>query len=109
MAPAITIAILGAIESLLSATVADGVIGDHHDSNQELVGQGIANILSPIFGGIPATGAIARTMTNINNGDAPPWPASCMPSCCCSFPAAHATGAIHSYGLSGGRIGHREL
>lgn len=55
MAPAITIAILGAIESLLSATVADGVIGDHHDSNQELVGQGIANILSPIFGGIPAT------------------------------------------------------
>ena len=72
MAPAITIAILGAIESLLSATVADGVIGDHHDSNQELVGQGIANILSPIFGGIPATGAIARTMTNINNGGKTP-------------------------------------
>ena len=72
MAPAITIAILGAIESLLSATVADGVIGDHHDSNQELVGQGIANILSPIFGGIPATGAIARTMTNINNGGRTP-------------------------------------
>jgi sulfate permease len=68
VSPAITIAVLGAIESLLSATVADGVIGDHHDSNQELVGQGIANILSPIFGGIPATGAIARTMTNINNG-----------------------------------------
>ena len=59
---------MGAIESLLSATVADGVTSDHHDSNQELVGQGIANILSPIFGGIPATGAIARTMTNINNG-----------------------------------------
>ena len=72
VSPAITIAILGAIESLLSATVADGVIGHHHNSNQELVGQGIANILSPIFGGIPATGAIARTMTNINNGGKTP-------------------------------------
>jgi len=70
--PAITIAILGAIESLLSATVADGIIGHKHNSNQELVGQGIANILSPIFGGIPATGAIARTMTNINNGGKTP-------------------------------------
>ena len=70
--PAITIAILGAIESLLSATVADGVIGHRHNSNQELIGQGIANILSPIFGGIPATGAIARTMTNINNGGKTP-------------------------------------
>lgn len=70
--PAITIALLGAIESLLSATVADGVINDRHDSNQELIGQGIANILSPIFGGIPATGAIARTMTNINNGGRTP-------------------------------------
>lgn len=69
---AITIAVLGAIESLLSATVADGVIGDHHDSNTELVAQGIANIISPIFGGIPATGAIARTMTNINNGGRSP-------------------------------------
>lgn len=65
---AITIAVLGAIESLLSAAVADGVIGDRHDSNTELVAQGIANVVSPIFGGIPATGAIARTMTNINNG-----------------------------------------
>ena len=72
VSPAITIAILGAIESLLSATVADGVIGHRHNSNQELVGQGIANILSPIFGGIPATGAIARTMTNINNGGKTP-------------------------------------
>ena len=72
VSPAITIAVLGAIESLLSATVADGVIGDHHDSNQELIGQGIANILSPSFGGIPATGAIARTMTNINNGGQTP-------------------------------------
>ena len=69
---AITIAVLGAIESLLSATVADGVIGDRHDSNQELVGQGIANLVSPLFGGIPATGAIARTMTNINNGGRTP-------------------------------------
>jgi len=70
--PAITIAVLGAIESLLSATVADGVIGDHHNSNTELIGQGVANLLSPIFGGIPATGAIARTMTNINNGGRTP-------------------------------------
>ena len=70
--PAITIAVLGAIESLLSATVADGVIGDHHNSNTELIGQGIANIASPLFGGIPATGAIARTMTNINNGGRTP-------------------------------------
>ena len=72
ISPAFTIAILGAIESLLSATVADGVIGDHHDSNTELIGQGIANIASPLFGGIPATGAIARTMTNINNGGRTP-------------------------------------
>ena len=72
VAPALTIAVLGAIESLLSATVADGVIGAHHNSNTELVAQGIANIASPIFGGIPATGAIARTMTNINNGGKTP-------------------------------------
>ncbi len=71
-APAVTIAVLGAIESLLSATVADGVTGDRHDSNQELIGQGIANLLTPLFGGIPATGAIARTMTNINNGGRTP-------------------------------------
>ena len=70
--PALTIAILGSIESLLSATVADGVIGDHHNSNTELIGQGVANIVTPIFGGIPATGAIARTMTNINNGGRTP-------------------------------------
>ena len=69
---AITIAVLGAIESLLSATVADGVINDRHDSNTELIAQGVANIASPIFGGIPATGAIARTMTNINNGGKTP-------------------------------------
>ena len=72
VSPAITIAILGAIESLLSATVADGVIGDRHDSNTELIAQGMANLASPIFGGIPATGAIARTMTNINNGGRTP-------------------------------------
>ncbi len=69
---AITIAVLGAIESLLSATVADGVIGDRHDSNTELIAQGAANIVAPLFGGIPATGAIARTMTNINNGGKTP-------------------------------------
>ncbi|MGC3977081.1 MAG: sulfate permease [Paludibacteraceae bacterium] len=69
---AFTIAMLGAIESLLSATVADGVIGDKHHSNTELIAQGIANVITPIFGGIPATGAIARTMTNINNGGRTP-------------------------------------
>jgi SulP family sulfate permease len=69
---ALTIAILGAIESLLSAAVADGVIGDRHDSNTELIAQGAANIVAPLFGGIPATGAIARTMTNINNGGKTP-------------------------------------
>ena len=69
---AVTIAVLGAIESLLSATVADGVTGDKHDSNQELIAQGAANIVTPLFGGIPATGAIARTMTNINNGGKTP-------------------------------------
>ncbi len=72
VSPALTIAVLGAIESLLSATVADGVVGDRHDSNTELVAQGLANLASPIFGGIPATGAIARTMTNINNGGRSP-------------------------------------
>ena len=72
VSPAITIAILGAIESLLSATVADGVIGDRHNSNSELIAQGIANQASPVFGGTPATGAIARTMTNINNGGRTP-------------------------------------
>ena len=69
---AITIAVLGAIESLLSATVADGVIGDKHDSNTELIAQGVANMATPLFGGIPATGAIARTMANINNGGKSP-------------------------------------
>ena len=72
ISPAITIAVLGAIESLLSATVADGVIGHKHNSNQELVGQGIANIVCPLIGGIPATGAIARTMANISNGGKSP-------------------------------------
>ena len=69
---AFTIAMLGAIESLLSAVVADGMAGTRHDSNQELVGQGVANILSPLFGGIAATGAIARTATNIRNGGTSP-------------------------------------
>lgn len=69
---AVTIAALGAIESLLSATVADGMISDHHNSNTELIALGVANMVTPIFGGIPATGAIARTMTNINNGGRTP-------------------------------------
>ena len=69
---AVSIAVLAAIESLLSAVVADGMIGSKHDSNNELIGQGIANILSPLFGGLPATGAIARTATNINNGGRTP-------------------------------------
>lgn len=66
--PATTIALLGAIESLLSAVVADGLSGDRHDSNTELIAQGIANIVCPFFGGLPATGAIARTSANVNNG-----------------------------------------
>jgi SulP family sulfate permease len=70
--PAFAIALLGAIESLLTAVVADGMTGAKHDSNQELVGQGIANILSPLFGGFAATGAIARTATNIRNGATSP-------------------------------------
>ena len=69
---AFTIALLGAIESLLSAMVADGVIGDRHNSNTELIAQGMANVVVPFFGGIPATGAIARTMANINNGGKTP-------------------------------------
>lgn len=69
---AVSIAVLAAIESLLSAVVADGMIGSKHDSNNELIGQGIANIFSPLFGGLPATGAIARTATNINNGGRTP-------------------------------------
>jgi SulP family sulfate permease len=72
LGPAFAIAMLGAIESLLSAVVADGMAGTRHDSNQELVGQGIANIAAPIFGGFAATGAIARTATNIRNGGTSP-------------------------------------
>src|SRR6202021_3560005 len=65
---AFTVALLAAVESLLSAVVADGMSGDHHNSNVELMAQGVANIVSPLFGGIPATGAIARTATNIRSG-----------------------------------------
>ena len=72
IAPALTIALLGGIESLLSAVVADGMIGGNHRSNTELVAQGIANIVTPFFGGIPATGAIARTATNVKNGGRTP-------------------------------------
>ena len=68
ISPALTIAMLGAIESLMSAVVADSMTGDRHNSNVELIGQGVANIFSPIFGGLPATGAIARTATNIRSG-----------------------------------------
>ena len=70
--PAFTIALLGAVESLLSAVVADGMIGGRHRSNMELVAQGVANLVTPLFGGIPATGAIARTATNIKNGGRTP-------------------------------------
>jgi SulP family sulfate permease len=70
--PALAIAALGAIESLLSAVVADGMIGGRHRSNMELVAQGVANIVSPLFGGMPATGAIARTATNIKSGGRTP-------------------------------------
>lgn len=70
--PALTIALLAAIESLLSAVVADGMIDDRHDSNQELMAQGIANLVCPLFGGIAATGAIARTATNVKNGGRTP-------------------------------------
>ncbi|HSM47066.1 MAG TPA: SulP family inorganic anion transporter, partial [Draconibacterium sp.] len=70
--PALTIALLGAIESLLSAVVSDGMIGGNHRSNTELIGQGIANVVVPFFGGIPATGAIARTATNVKNGGRTP-------------------------------------
>lgn len=72
VSPALTIAMLAAIESLLSAVVADGITGKRHNSNMELVAQGIANIVAPLFGGIPATGAIARTATNIKSGGTTP-------------------------------------
>ena len=72
IAPATVIALLAAIESLLSAVVADGMIGGKHRSNMELIAQGVANIITPLFGGIPATGAIARTATNIKNGGRTP-------------------------------------
>ena len=76
---AFTVALLAAVESLLSAVVADGMSGDHHKSNVELVAQGVANIVSPMFGGIPATGAIARTATNIRSGAQTPIAGIVMP------------------------------
>lgn len=72
LAPALTIALLGGVESLLSAVVADGMISANHRSNTELIAQGVANIVTPFFGGIPATGAIARTATNVKNGGRTP-------------------------------------
>ena len=86
MAPAFTIAALGGIEWLLSAMVADGMTDTRHDSNQELIGQGIANILTPLVGGIAATGAIARTAANIRNGARSP-----------------VSGMVHALVLLGGR------
>ena len=87
--PAFAIAMLGAIESLLSAVVADGMAGTRHNSNQELIGQGIANIVAPLFGGIAATGAIARTATNIRNGGTSPLGGHCAfhyaAACCAVF------------------------
>ncbi len=83
-APAFTIALLGGIESLLSAVVAHGMIGGRHRSNMELVAQGVANIVAPLFGGIPATGAIARAATNVKSGAGRPSPVSRMPSRCSS-------------------------
>ncbi len=99
IAPAITIALLGAIESLLSARVADSQIDDRHDPNQELMAQGIANVAAPLFGGFAATGAIARTATNIRTGGRPPDPrrraagdrARARP-CRQPHPARHAVG-----------------
>src|SRR5207253_8762938 len=72
LAPALTVTMLGAIESLMSATVADRMTGDRHNPNVELVAQGLANIAAPLFGGLPATGAIARTATNIRSGGRTP-------------------------------------
>jgi SulP family sulfate permease len=72
IAPAITLALLGAIESLLCARIADGLIHDRHESNQELMAQGVANLVTPFFGGMPATGTIARTVTNIQSGASTP-------------------------------------
>lgn len=72
VAPALTLALLGAIESLLCARIADGLIHDRHDSNQELMAQGLANVITPFFGGMPATGTIARTVTNVESGASTP-------------------------------------
>ena len=74
LSPTLTVAMLGAIESLMSAVVADRMIGGRHNSNAELFAQGIANIASPIVGGLPATGAIARTATNSRSAAGRPWP-----------------------------------
>ncbi len=82
MANGITIAILAAIESLLSCVVADSMISSHHRCNMELVAQGAGNIASVLFGGIPATGAIARTAANVKNGGRTPIAAWCTPWCC---------------------------
>ena len=90
LSPAITVALLGAIESLMSAVVADRMSGDRHNPNVELVAQGVANIVSPMFGGLPATGAIARTATNVRSGARTPVAGmihAVTLLACCSFAA----------------------
>jgi SulP family sulfate permease len=83
MPATMTLALLGAIESLLCARVADGLIGDRHDPNQELMAQGVANFVVPFFGGMPATGTIARTVQRQERRHQPPSRAWCTPGCCC--------------------------
>ncbi len=85
LGPALTVAMLGAIESLMSAVVSDRMSDDHHNPNVELIGQGVANIVSPMFGGLPATGAIARTATNIRSGAQTPVAGMIH----CPYPALH--------------------
>ena len=98
---AFTVALLAALESLLSAVVADGMTGDRHNSNVELIAQGIANIASPLFGGIPATGAIARTATNIRSGARTPSPASSTRLRCCRSCWSPRRWPLHSAGHAG--------
>ncbi len=106
LGPAFVIAMLGGIESLLSAVVADGMTNSKHNSNKELIGQGIANIVTPFFGGIPATGAIARTATNIKSGAVSPMSGvihgvfvlvniTCLCTICCSYSASKFSSCIN--------------
>jgi SulP family sulfate permease len=103
LGPAFTVAMLGAIESLMSAVVSDRMSGDKHNPNVELVGQGVANILSPLFGGLPATGAIARTATNIRSGAKTPVAGMihALTLVCVLVFAAHLTSYIPMAALAG--------